>query len=273
MPAVAQRQLKFICGSGHLARATYAMITTEYSDDRAGPAATGMMTLPRFPSGSRQQTHHRVEWIRLVDNALAAKGLLATAKTGTVPTKAETLINIDMDEIPELAVRGLTRIWCEDATEIYTMLYQSVEDANKTLAAELRRHCDMATQSTCTALAGHCWEGYWDGHKAYRLLSRHLFNCERTEADKVNAGGEAMDCDDDGRDWVGDTGTHRGGKRGRGGGDGARGRGQKERPRDALRWAIWHCEAHAGGRRPHVTRNVVAVYQSPLLVLLQLQVS
>jgi len=55
------------------------------------------------------------------------------------------------------------------------MLYQSVEDANKTLAAELRRRCDMATQSTCTALAGHCWEGYWDGHKAYRLLSRHLF--------------------------------------------------------------------------------------------------
>jgi len=36
----------------------------------------------------------------------------------------------------------------------------------------------------------------------------------------TSAGGEAMDCDDDGRDWVGDTGTHRGDKRVRGGGDG-----------------------------------------------------
>ena len=43
-----------------------------------------------------------------MDNALAAKGLLATAKTGTMPARAETLINIDMDKIPELAVRGLT---------------------------------------------------------------------------------------------------------------------------------------------------------------------
>ena len=40
MPAVAQRQLKFICGSGHLARATYAMIATGYPDNHAGPAAT-----------------------------------------------------------------------------------------------------------------------------------------------------------------------------------------------------------------------------------------
>jgi len=48
----------------------------------------------------------------------------------------------------------------------------------------------MATQSTRTALAGHCWEGYWDGHKAYyryRLLSWHLFNCERTEAEADKA--------------------------------------------------------------------------------------
>jgi len=47
-------QLKFICGSGHLARATYAMDATEYSDNRTEPAATtGMMTLLRFPSGSQ----------------------------------------------------------------------------------------------------------------------------------------------------------------------------------------------------------------------------
>jgi len=62
-----------------------------------------MMTLPRFPSGSRQHAHHRVEWIRSVDNALAARRLLATAKTGNMPARAETLIDMDMDEIPELA--------------------------------------------------------------------------------------------------------------------------------------------------------------------------
>jgi len=52
-------------------------------------------------------------------------------------------------------------------------------------------------------------------------------------ARSTSAGGEAMDCDDDGHDWVGDTGTHRGGKRVRGGGDG--GGGRKGRPCDVLR--------------------------------------
>jgi len=77
------------------------MIATDYFDDRAGPAATtGMMTLPHYPLGSRQHAHHHVEWIRLVDNALAAKRLLATAKKGSAPARAETLIDMDMDEIP-----------------------------------------------------------------------------------------------------------------------------------------------------------------------------
>jgi len=55
------------------------------------------------------------------------------------------------------------------------MLYKSVEDANKTLAAELRCRCDMATQEEREARAGHSWEGCWDGHMAYRLVSRELF--------------------------------------------------------------------------------------------------
>jgi len=75
-------------------------------------------------------------------------------------------------------------------------------------------------------------------------------------ARSTSAGGEAMDSDDDGRDWVGDTGTHRGGKRVRGGGDGDGGGedGRDDRvmrcdgPSLALRG-----RAHAGGRRPHVT--------------------
>jgi len=57
------------------------MIAKNDFDDRAGPAATtGMMTLPRYPSGSGQKSHHhRVDYLRLVDNA------------GTMPARAETL--------------------------------------------------------------------------------------------------------------------------------------------------------------------------------------
>ena len=145
-----------------------------------------------------------------MDNALAAIGLLATAKKGRAPARAETLIDMDMDEIPELAPGAASyeyesrralraqqkvknaqndkqrcRIYCEDATKIYAMLYKSVEVAYKTLAAEMRRRCNMATQEEREARAGHSWEGYWDGHMAYRLVSRGLFDCERSEADKA----------------------------------------------------------------------------------------
>jgi len=75
-------------------------------------------------------------------------------------------------------------------------------------------------------------------------------------AGSTGTGGEAMDCDDDGRNCVGvgDAGMQRGDKkvRGWGGGGGVDGR-RKGRPGDALRWAIWRCEAHTGGRRPYVT--------------------
>jgi len=35
-----------------------------------------------------------------VDNVLAAIGLLAAAKKGSAPARAEMLIDMDMDEIP-----------------------------------------------------------------------------------------------------------------------------------------------------------------------------
>jgi len=54
-----------------------------------------------------------------------------------------------------------------------------------------------------------------------------------------------MDCDDDGRDCVGDTGTRRRDRRVRGWGDGGE-RKEGTTGCDALRRAIWHCEAHAG---------------------------
>jgi len=69
----------------------YAMNATNDFDDRAGPAATnGTTTLPAYPSGSQQQTQHRAEWIPSADRPLAGR-LLATAKTGTMPARAETL--------------------------------------------------------------------------------------------------------------------------------------------------------------------------------------
>jgi len=63
----------------------------------------------------------------------------------------------------------------------------------------------------------------------------------RATARSTSAGGEAMDCDDDGRDWVGDTGTHRGGKRVRGGGDG----GGEDRRNDR----VMHCDGPSGVAR------------------------
>jgi len=84
----------------------YAMIATDDFDDRAGPAATTgimIMTLPGYPLGRRQHAHHRVEFLQTVDNLLAARGLLALAKKGGAPARAESLIDMDMDEIPELS--------------------------------------------------------------------------------------------------------------------------------------------------------------------------
>jgi len=57
----------------------------------------------------------------------------------------------------------------------------------------------------------------------------------------TSAGGEAMDCDDDGRDWVGDTGTHRGDKRVRGGGDGGGEDGRNDR--------VMRCDGPSGVAR------------------------
>jgi len=165
-------------------------------DDRAGPAATtGIMTLPAYPSGRRQHAHHRVDFMRTVDNLLAEKGLLALAKTGAAPARVESLIDMDMDEIPELSPdtasyesrRALRaqhkvknaqnnkqrcRFYCEDATKIYTMLHKCAEVANKTLAAQMLRRCNMATQEEREQIPGHSFEGYWDGRMAYRLLWR-----------------------------------------------------------------------------------------------------
>ena len=178
-------------------------------DDRAGPAATtGIMNLPAYPSGRRQHAHHRVDFMRTVDNLLAEKGLLALAKMGAAPARVESLIDMDMDEIPELSPgtasyesrRALRaqhkvknsqndkqrcRFYCQDATKIYTMLYKCAEVANKNLAAQMRRRCNMATQEEREPIPGHSFEGYWDGRMSYRLLWRELFACAQSEADKA----------------------------------------------------------------------------------------
>jgi len=79
----------------------YAMNATNDFDDCAGPAATtGTMTLPAYPSGRRQHAHHRVDFVRTMDSLLAEKGLLALAKMGAAPARVESLMDMDMDEIP-----------------------------------------------------------------------------------------------------------------------------------------------------------------------------
>jgi len=131
----------------------YAMDATNDFDNRnrAKPAATtGTTTLPAYPSGRRQHAHHSVDFMRTMDNLLAEKGLLALAKTDAAPARVESLIDMDMDEIPELSPgtagyesrRALRaqyevknaqndkqrcRFCCEDATKIYTMLYKCAE--------------------------------------------------------------------------------------------------------------------------------------------------
>ena len=187
----------------------YAMNATNDFDNRAGPAATtGTTTLPAYPSGRRQHAHHRFDFMRTVDNLLAEKGLLALAKTGAAPARVESLIDMDMDEIPELSPGNASyesrralraqhkvknaqndkqrcRFFCEDATKIYTMLYKCAEVANKTLAAGMLRRCNMATQEEWERIPGHSLEGYWDGRMAYQLLWNELFACTRSEADKA----------------------------------------------------------------------------------------
>jgi len=146
--------------------------------------------------------------MRTMDNLLAENGLLALAKTGAAPARVESLIDMDMDEIPELspgaagyesrrALRAQykmknaqndkqrVRFCCEDATKIYTMLYKCAEVANKTLAAGMLCRCNMATQEEREPIPGHSFEGHWDGRMAYRLLYNKLFACARSEADKA----------------------------------------------------------------------------------------
>ena len=75
------------------------------------------------------------------------------------------------------------RIWLDDLTKIYSLLYACVVEANMTLAGELLDNCDMSERPPIAG--GQCLVGSMDGHQAYQIVLNSLFECERTEADKL----------------------------------------------------------------------------------------
>jgi len=64
------------------------------------------------------------------------------------------------------------RIWLNDLTKIFALLYACVAKYNMALAEDMREMCDM---SKCTPDEGHCWIGSMDGAQAYTIVRNHLF--------------------------------------------------------------------------------------------------
>jgi len=118
-----------------------------------------------------------------VENELTARGLLATALTGRVSPRAHMIADTQMRTIPMLkpgesgyesrvalragyALKNKTnkmqrhRIWLDDLTKIYALLYACVAKYNMTLAEYMREMCDMLKR---TPDEGHCWIGSMDG--------------------------------------------------------------------------------------------------------------
>ena len=156
--------------------------------------------LPQFPGDQDVLAHVATTFRNAAEARLASRGLLAVAQGGMPPAAAQ-IINVDLTELPELPVdhrdhnrRKETRIRTITAnkandvkrkqliydawTEIYGLVYKSVEVSAPVLAQELKDHCDLATTS---GMPG----GYFDGPRAWAiLLDRLSSGGRRTEADK-----------------------------------------------------------------------------------------
>jgi len=176
------------------------MITTEHSDGRADQQSSPKL-LPDFPHGEQDHRHQRVEWKLLVENELTARGLLATVLMGRVSLRARMIADMQMKTIPMLkpgesgyesrvalragyALKNKTnkmariRIWLDDLTKIFALLYACVAKCNMTLAEEIRKLCNMSERDVD-------WVGSMDGAQAYTIVRNYLFVCERSEADKL----------------------------------------------------------------------------------------
>ena len=141
--------------------------------------------LPQFPGDQDVLAHVATTFRNAAEARLASRGLLAVAQGGMPPAAAQ-IINVDLTELPELPVdqrdhnrRKETRIRTITAnkandvkrkqliydawTEIYGLVYKSVEVSAPVLAQELKDHCDLATTS---GMPG----GYFDGPRAWAIL-------------------------------------------------------------------------------------------------------
>ena len=131
----------------------------------------------------------------MAENELTARGLLATALMGRVSPRARMIADMQMRTIPMLkpgefgyesrvALRAhhtlknrtnkmaRTRIWLDDLTKIFALLYACVAKYNMTLAEDMREMCDMSKR---TPDEGHCLIGSMDGAQAYTIVRNHLF--------------------------------------------------------------------------------------------------
>jgi hypothetical protein len=168
------------------------MFTTDYADGRADQISSKSLQnqqLPGFPHGGQDHRHQRVEWRRKVDNLMAGQGLLATAKTGTVSSRGQMINDMPMHMIPSLeigeagyesrvALRAQhiiknqankmqrCRIWLDDLTKIYSLLYACVVEVNMTLAGELLSNCDMSERPPIVGASA--WSAAWTGIKPTR---------------------------------------------------------------------------------------------------------
>jgi len=138
-----------------------------------------------------------------VENELTARGLLATVLTGRVSPRACMIADMQIKTIPMLkpgesgyesrvALRAgyalknknkmnkmaRTRIWLDDLTKIFALLYACVAKHTMTLAEEMRKLCNMSERDVD-------WVGSMDGAQAYTIVRNYLFICERSEADKL----------------------------------------------------------------------------------------
>ena len=151
-------------------------------------------TMPML-SGEDMHLHDAVSYWESAQAALAQAGLLKTAM-GMEPDDALKIVDIDIAKLPELQPtdsgyerrletrlriqaqnksnrRQRYSIIMRQRTEVYSLMYRSVESKAPIFARELREACDYSRDG----VAG----GDFDGVTAYRMVYSKLFAEQRTQ--------------------------------------------------------------------------------------------
>ena len=167
--------------------------------NKSGENSSRISDFPQYPGEDCLQ-HAATTYREQAEARLAHLHLLVVAQGG-VPPSVDCIIDVDLDDIPELPQshrdyhrRMELRIKVRrdneqnaakryglimDAwTEVYTILKTSTEVSAPVLSRELKECCDL---SQTRKLAG----GYYDGPRAWRLILERLEGGgKRTHADK-----------------------------------------------------------------------------------------